>query len=172
MSEDLACHCIDFSAPGYGPGTWSCITCGEPDKVTRVGGGSGKWEPIKISQRNSVYVPNLTKCASLLTRSRPHSYKQVISHRNRVRKPKNTSKSMTRESTNKSQERLAVDWVKNQSITITQAFHQTPFRRTENQPWKHDEKLGKLEPWIHRGSDHLTRQLEQGSGRTDVLCRH
>jgi hypothetical protein len=59
----------------------------KPDKTTR---GVGEWEQIKISQRNSVYVPNLTQHASLLTLSRPHTYREAIDPQNQVRKPQIT----------------------------------------------------------------------------------
>jgi hypothetical protein len=65
-----------------------------PKKATR--GGGGEWEPIKISQRNSTYIPNRNRRASLLARGRPHSNIQAISHRNRVRQPGNTAKDDTR----------------------------------------------------------------------------
>jgi hypothetical protein len=51
------------------------------EKATREGG----WEPIKISRRNSAYVPKSIQLGSLLTRSRPHSYWTTIGFRNRVR---------------------------------------------------------------------------------------
>jgi hypothetical protein len=47
-----------------------------------------EWESIKIPQRNSTYVLNLTQGVILLTRSRPHNYRQAISPQNRVSKPK------------------------------------------------------------------------------------
>jgi hypothetical protein len=53
-----------------------------PDKAT---GGGGEYEPIKILYENLAYVPNLTQRASLLPRSRPHSYRQSIGPWNRVR---------------------------------------------------------------------------------------
>jgi hypothetical protein len=53
-----------------------------PEKVTREG---GVWEPIKIPQRNLTYIPNQTRCVSLLTRSRPRSYRKATSPWNRVR---------------------------------------------------------------------------------------
>jgi hypothetical protein len=53
-----------------------------PDKAT---GGGGEWEPIKILYENLAYVPNLTQRASLLPRSRSHSYRQSIGPWNRVR---------------------------------------------------------------------------------------
>jgi hypothetical protein len=34
----------------------------------------GEWESIKISQKNLSYVQKFIRHASLLTRSRPHSY--------------------------------------------------------------------------------------------------
>jgi hypothetical protein len=58
------------------------------DQVRRLGGGGVEWEPIKIHHENSAYVLNLSQHASLLTRSRPHSYRQAIGPRNQVRKPK------------------------------------------------------------------------------------
>jgi hypothetical protein len=54
------------------------------DRIRRAEEG-GEREPIKILRRNSAYVPNLTQHTSLLTRSRPHSYRQAISPRNRAR---------------------------------------------------------------------------------------
>jgi hypothetical protein len=54
-----------------------------PDKATR--GGGGEWEPIKFSRGNSAYVPNQSQHTSLLTHSRPHSYWEATSPRNRVR---------------------------------------------------------------------------------------
>jgi hypothetical protein len=52
-----------------------------PEKATR----GGEWEPIKIPQGNSPYIPKSTRRPSLLTRSRPHSYRKVVGPRNRVR---------------------------------------------------------------------------------------
>jgi hypothetical protein len=51
------------------------------EKATR----GGEWEPIKISRGNLTYVLNLTQSVSLLTRSKPHSYRQPIDPRNQVR---------------------------------------------------------------------------------------
>jgi hypothetical protein len=42
------------------------------DRIRRPEGG--EWEPIKIPLENLAYVPNQTQRASLLARSRPHSY--------------------------------------------------------------------------------------------------
>jgi hypothetical protein len=39
-------------------------------KATR----GGEWEPIKISYRNLVYIPNRTRRSCLLTRPGPHSH--------------------------------------------------------------------------------------------------
>jgi hypothetical protein len=47
----------------------------------------GEWELIKILHRNLAYVSNRTQRVSLLTRSRPHSYRQAIGPRNLVRQP-------------------------------------------------------------------------------------
>jgi hypothetical protein len=48
-----------------------------PDEAMR--GEGGEWEPIKILYKNLVYVPKQTQHSSLLTRSRPHSYRRTIS---------------------------------------------------------------------------------------------
>jgi hypothetical protein len=45
----------------------------------------GEWESIKIPHRNLAYVPKSTRNPSLLTRSRPPSYRQAIGLRNRAR---------------------------------------------------------------------------------------
>jgi hypothetical protein len=45
----------------------------------------GEWQPIKISRRNLTYIPESTRCPSLLTWSRPPSYKQAIGSQNRAR---------------------------------------------------------------------------------------
>jgi hypothetical protein len=45
----------------------------------------GEWEPIKIPYRNLAYVPRSTRNRSLLTRSRPSSYRQAIGLRNWAR---------------------------------------------------------------------------------------
>jgi hypothetical protein len=58
-----------------------------PDKTTRMGGGGGECEPIKIHRENLAYVPNLSQRASLLARPRPHNYRKAIDPQNRVRKP-------------------------------------------------------------------------------------
>jgi hypothetical protein len=44
-----------------------------------------EWEPIKIPQWNLSYIPKSTRCTSLLTWSRPSSYRQAIGPRNQVR---------------------------------------------------------------------------------------
>jgi hypothetical protein len=38
----------------------------------------GEWKLIKISHMNLTYISNLTQHASLLTRSKSHSYRQAI----------------------------------------------------------------------------------------------
>jgi hypothetical protein len=43
----------------------------------------GEWEPVKIPLRNLAYIPKSTRCPSLLTRSRPHSYSRATGLRNR-----------------------------------------------------------------------------------------
>jgi hypothetical protein len=53
-----------------------------PEKAIR---GGGEWEPIKISQWNSAYIPKSTWCPSLPTRPRLHRYSKTISLRNWVR---------------------------------------------------------------------------------------
>jgi hypothetical protein len=52
------------------------------EKVTR---GGGECEPIKIHRVNLTYVSNQTRRPSLLTRSRPHSYRRAIDPQNRIR---------------------------------------------------------------------------------------
>jgi hypothetical protein len=47
-----------------------------PNKATK----EGEWEPIKILDKNLTYVPNRSHRASLLARSRPHSYQKTIDH--------------------------------------------------------------------------------------------
>jgi hypothetical protein len=44
-----------------------------------------EWKPIKIPQRNLAYILKSTQCASLLTQSRPQSYRQAIGLWNWVR---------------------------------------------------------------------------------------
>jgi hypothetical protein len=46
----------------------------------------GEWESIKISRGNSTYILKLTRRPSLLTRSRPRSYRKTINTQNWVRK--------------------------------------------------------------------------------------
>jgi hypothetical protein len=53
------------------------------DQIMRPEGG--EWELIKILDENLAYAPNQIQHASLLARSRPHSYRRVISLRNWVR---------------------------------------------------------------------------------------
>jgi quercetin dioxygenase-like cupin family protein len=50
--------------------------CPVKDRRRRPEGG--EWEPIKIPHRNLAYVPKSTQNRSLLTRSRPSSYRQAI----------------------------------------------------------------------------------------------
>jgi hypothetical protein len=45
----------------------------------------GEWESIKILLENLAYIPKSTRNPSLLTRSRPPSYRQAINLRNRAR---------------------------------------------------------------------------------------
>jgi hypothetical protein len=45
----------------------------------------GEWEPIKIPLRNVAYVPKSSRNYSLLTRSRPPSYRQAIGFLNWAR---------------------------------------------------------------------------------------
>jgi hypothetical protein len=47
---------------------------------------------FKIFYENLVYVPNLTQCISLLTRSRLYSYRKAIDVWNRDSNPKITAK--------------------------------------------------------------------------------
>jgi hypothetical protein len=54
-----------------------------PEKATR--GGGGEWESIKIPRRILAYILESTGCPSLLTRSRPLSYRQAIGPRNQAR---------------------------------------------------------------------------------------
>jgi hypothetical protein len=56
-----------------------------PVKDWRRRSEGGEWEPIKIPLENLAYIPKSTRSSSLLTRSRPLSYKQAISLRNRAR---------------------------------------------------------------------------------------
>jgi hypothetical protein len=53
-----------------------------PYKVTRRG---VEWEPFKIPQGNSDYIPKSTRHPFLLTRPRSHRYKKAIDPRNWVR---------------------------------------------------------------------------------------
>jgi hypothetical protein len=52
----------------------------------------GECEPIKILLKNLTYVPSQTQHTSLLTRSRPHSYRKAIVPRNQARKQKSERK--------------------------------------------------------------------------------
>jgi hypothetical protein len=45
----------------------------------------GEWEPIKLSLWNLAYIPKSTRTLSLLTRSKPSSYRQAIGLRSRAR---------------------------------------------------------------------------------------
>jgi hypothetical protein len=56
----------------------------------------GEWESIKIPWGNSGYVPKLTQRPSLLTRPRPHSYRETIGPRNWIRKYRNTAEDNNR----------------------------------------------------------------------------
>jgi hypothetical protein len=57
-------------------------------------GGGGEWVPNKIPERN-LACPKLTQRASLLTRSRPHNYRQAIGPRNRVRENEISAEAQT-----------------------------------------------------------------------------
>jgi hypothetical protein len=46
--------------------------------------GKCEWEPIKIPRGNLTYILNRTQRASFLTQPWPHSYWEVVGHRNRV----------------------------------------------------------------------------------------
>jgi hypothetical protein len=52
-----------------------------PNKAIR----GGELESIKIPRGNSAYILKSIRCPSLLTRSRPQSYKKAIDPQNRVR---------------------------------------------------------------------------------------
>jgi hypothetical protein len=77
----------------------------------------GEWEPIKIPHRNLAYVPKLTRNRSLLTRSRPSSYRQAIGLRNWAR---NYNKDLEKTA----QEIDNIDLTQKQFIS-SQAFHRT-----------------------------------------------
>jgi hypothetical protein len=73
---------------------FSWIICGGPEKATRLRRGGGEWVPNKIPERN-LACPKLTQRASLLTRSRPHNYRQAIGPRNRVRENEISAEAQT-----------------------------------------------------------------------------
>jgi hypothetical protein len=57
--------------------------------------GGNEWKSIKIPQRNLAYITNSIRHVSLLTRSRPHSYRETIGPQNRVMQTKNTAEDDT-----------------------------------------------------------------------------
>jgi hypothetical protein len=71
---------------------------------------------------------------------------------------------MTHESINKSPERLAANWVKNQSTTITlaasQAFHRTPFVHDHESITEPLRELEKLKPWIRYLNNPTTNETK------------
>jgi hypothetical protein len=78
--EDLK-HQIDHSCR-YSILSPPCEMCVK-DRRWRPEGG--EWEPIKIPHRNLAYIPKSTRTLSLLTRSRPSSYRQAIGLRSWAR---------------------------------------------------------------------------------------
>jgi hypothetical protein len=87
----------------------------------------GEWETIKIPRGNLAYILKLSWHVSVLTQSRPHSYKKATSPQNRV-------------STLKTQWKMILDASKvmyetnnqnriNKQLKTSHTFHQAPCRR-------------------------------------------
>jgi hypothetical protein len=84
----------------------------------------GEWEPIKIPLRNVTYIPQSTRHLFLLTRPRSPTYRKAISHRNWVRKTRNTT-----EDDNQCKQGRVRDYGGqnqiNEKLKASQAFHRT-----------------------------------------------
>jgi hypothetical protein len=126
------------------------------EKATR----GGEWEPIKILCENFSYVPNSTWRASLLTRPRPHSYRQTIVPQNRV------SETETHRNHNKIQVKPQVETMmtKNQTnglLTSSQTFHRAPYERV----W---ETTTRAQP-VLENLESLIRQLKNKIGNPPAI---
>jgi hypothetical protein len=102
----------------------------------------GECEPIKILDEELAYVPNHTQHASLLTRSKPHTYWQAIGPQNQVTTPKIIAESQIDES--KTTNKITATKQSKNLLLPHAHFIKHLMYMTKNPSWKHNKKLEKL----------------------------
>jgi hypothetical protein len=121
--------------------------------------------PIKIPHGNFAYVANQTQCASLLTRSRSHSYRKATSPQNLVR-DRNHGGSINRCKQNTSKTTTTQNQT-TKALTSSQAFRRIPCGHDRETTTKNLENSS-----LGTGGSRTNRWLQNPQAGTVVDCFH